>query len=110
MYSDLYKAEKLQYEKALHRYQEDNLDEEEIISLHKRCNKRGVKADTKGSPKVGEKPGAKAPRKEYHLFLREQHGMITKGDRKNYQNIISGRWKKIKEGPARLIIYNIRAK
>ena len=47
-YKGLYQVEKQQYKEALQRYQEDHIDEVEIISLHKRCNKtetkRGAKA------------------------------------------------------------------
>ena len=39
-YKDLYKEEKRQHKEALQRYQEDYMDEMEIISLHKRCNEK----------------------------------------------------------------------
>ena len=39
-YKELYEEEKRQHEEALQRYQEDHMDEMEIISLHKRCNKK----------------------------------------------------------------------
>ena len=39
-YKDLYEEEKRQHGEALQRYQEDNIDEIEIISLHKSCNKK----------------------------------------------------------------------
>ena len=39
-YRDLYEEEKRQHEEALKRYQEDHMDEMEIINLHKRCNKK----------------------------------------------------------------------
>ena len=38
-YKDLYEEEKRRQEEALQRYQEDHIDEMEIINLHKRCNK-----------------------------------------------------------------------
>ena len=50
-YKDLYVEEKSQHEQALQRYQEDNMDEMEIISLHKRCNKKSRKAS---QPKKNE--------------------------------------------------------
>ena len=37
-FKDLYKVEKQQYEQALPRYQEDHMDEVEIVNLHKMCN------------------------------------------------------------------------
>ena len=42
-YKDLYEEEKQRHEEALQRYQEDHTDEMEIISLHKRCNKKARK-------------------------------------------------------------------
>ena len=39
-YRDLYEEEKRRHEEALQRYQEDNMDDIEIINLHKRCNKK----------------------------------------------------------------------
>ena len=35
---------------------------------------------------------------------------MTREDRKNYQSIVSRRWKEIKEDPARLSEYNDRAR
>ena len=42
-YRDLYEEEKRRHEEALQRYQEDNMDEMEIINLHKKCNKKARK-------------------------------------------------------------------
>ena len=42
-YRDLYEKEKQRHEEALQRCQEDNIDEMEIINLHKRCNKKARK-------------------------------------------------------------------
>ena len=42
-YKDLYEEEKQRHEEALQRYQEDHMDEMEIINLHKRCNKKARK-------------------------------------------------------------------
>lgn len=53
-YRDPYEAGKGRYKEALQRYQEDHVDELEIINLHKRCDKAGAKA--------GVKAGAKTPR------------------------------------------------
>ena len=39
-YKELYEEEKRRHEEALQRYQEDHMDEMEIISLHERCNKK----------------------------------------------------------------------
>ena len=86
-------------EEALQRYQEDHMDEVEIISLHKRYNKTAVKATTKADIKRGgkgvaktcAKAIAKAPISGYHLFLREQLGKITEEERKKYHSIVSRR-------------------
>ena len=43
-YKDLYEEEKQRHEEALQRYQEDHMDEMEIINLHKKCNKKTRKA------------------------------------------------------------------
>ena len=69
-YKDLYEEEKQRHEKALQRYQEDHMDEMEIINLHKRCNKtKAVAKRVQKTPKTG-----------YHLFLREQFDMMTGED------------------------------
>ena len=60
-YRDLYELEKRQYEEALKRYQENHMDEAEIFSLHKSCNKTDAKVDTKTSAKTV----IKAPRSRY---------------------------------------------
>ena len=52
----------------------------------------------------------KGPRSGYHLFLREQLDEMTGEDRKNYPSIVSKRCKEIKEDPARLSVYNDRAR
>ena len=101
-YKDLYEVEKQRHEEALQRYQEDHRDKMEIINPHKRCNKIDIKAVAKTAPK--------APKSGYHLFLREQLDEMTREDRKNYQNIVSRRWKEIKENPASLSAYNDRAR
>ena len=51
-YKDLYKEEKQRQEEALQRYQEDQMDEMEIINLHKRRNKTDTKAVAKTAPKA----------------------------------------------------------
>ena len=100
---DLYKEEKQPHEEALQRYQEDHMNEIEIISLHKRCNKTDIK-------KAVAKTAPKAPKSGYHLFLREQLDKMTGEDRKNYRSIVSRRWKEIKEDPERLSAYNDRTR
>ena len=65
-YREFYEEEKRRHEEALQRYQEDHMDEMDIINLHKRCNK----TDTKAATKTGEKAALRAPRSGYHLFLR----------------------------------------
>ena len=42
-YRDLYEEEKRRHEEALQRYQEDNMEEMEIVNLNKRCNKKARK-------------------------------------------------------------------
>ena len=56
-YSDLHKAEKQRYE-DIQQFQEDNLDDVKITSLHKKCTKAGAKEDAKD----GVKAGVKTPR------------------------------------------------
>ena len=68
---DFYEVEKQRYEMALQRYQEDHMDEADIINIHKRSNKTGAKTGAKKAAKTGTKTGAKAPRSGYHIFLRE---------------------------------------
>ena len=113
-YRDLYEVEKQRYKEALQRYQEDRMNEVEIINLYKRSNKTEAKAETKRGAKAGSKTGAKAaskaPRSRYHLFLKEQLEKMTEEDQKNFRSIVSGRWKKIKEDPVRLFTYNNRAR
>ena len=56
-YKDLYEVEKQRHEEALQRYQEDHMDEMEIISLCKRCNKKAknVSQPKKASP-ISDEP------------------------------------------------------
>ena len=101
-YSDLYKTKKRWYEEALQRYQQGNPDEVEIINVRKRF----YKAEAKVGSKAGTKTGAKSPRSKYHLSLREKLCKVTGKDWKNFHSIISGKWERIKEDPAKLIAYN----
>ena len=66
-YSNPYKAEKQQYEEALQRYQDNHMDEVEIINMHKMCNKAGAKTFAKAGTKSDVKAGAKAPSSGYPL-------------------------------------------
>ena len=50
-YKDLYEEEKRRHGEALQRYQEDHMDEMEIINLHKRCSKAGKAPQPKKAPK-----------------------------------------------------------
>ena len=87
-YRNLNDVEKQQYGEALQRYQEDYMDEVEIINIRKRFNKTGVKADTKrgvktvanAASKTDTKTASKAHRSEYHLFLKEQLEKMTRED------------------------------
>ena len=72
-YRGLYEKEKRRHEEALQRYQEDHVDEMEIINLHKRWNNTDVKAATK----TGAEAAKKTPRSRYHLFLREHLDEMT---------------------------------
>ena len=76
----------------------------DIIRLHKRYNK------TKTATKTGAKAAPKVPKRGYHLFLREQLDKMTGEDQQNYHSIVSRRWKKIKEDPARLSAYSDRVR
>ena len=60
-YKDLYEEEKQRHEKALQRYREDHMDEIEIISLHKRCNKKARKVPQ--PKKASESPKSNPPKK-----------------------------------------------
>ena len=80
------------------------MDEIEIINLQKRSSK------TKAAAKTGAKAVPKAPKRRYHLFLREQLDKMTGEDRQKYRSIVSRRWQEIKEDPARLSAYNDRAR
>ena len=100
-YRDLYEEEKQQHEQALQRYQEDHMDEMEIVNLRKKCNKKDTKPAAKAT--------SKAHRSGYHFFLWEQLDEMIGEDKKNYHSIVSRRWKEIKEGFARLSAYSDRA-
>ena len=82
------------------------MDKMEIINLHKICNK----TDTKTAAKTGAETALKDRRSGYHLFLREHLDEMTGGDRKTYRSIVSRRWKKIKDDPARLSAHNDRTR
>ena len=69
-FKDLYKEEKQRHEEALQKYQEDHMDEMEIINLYKKCNK------TKAVANTDQKPAKSG----YHLFLREQLDVMTGED------------------------------
>ena len=61
----------------------------EIIRIHIRGNRTGVKAAAKTSAKkTGTKTDAKAPRSGYHLFLREKLDEMTREDQKNHRSIV----------------------
>ena len=55
-YKVFYEEEKQRHEKALQSYQEDHMDDMEIINLHKKCNKkaRKVSQPKKAPPKSDE--------------------------------------------------------
>ena len=54
-YKDLYEEKKQRREEALQRYQEDHMDEMEIINLRKMCNKKiSQPKRVSGSPKSDE--------------------------------------------------------
>ena len=72
-YKDLYEEETQRHEETLRSYQENHMDEMEIINLGKRYNKTDTKTVTKTAPKAPPKSG-------YHLFLREQLDEMTGED------------------------------
>ena len=52
MYRDLYEEEKRRHEEVLQIYQENSVDEMQIIDLQKRCNRKARKApQPKKTPK-----------------------------------------------------------
>ena len=53
---DLYEEEKRRHEETLKRYQEDHMDEMEIINLHKRCNKKSSQPIKAPKPFKSDKP------------------------------------------------------
>ena len=55
-YKDLYEEEKQRREEALQRYQEDHMDEMEIINLHKRCNKKARKVSQSKALSKSDEP------------------------------------------------------
>ena len=88
-----YKLYEVEKQRTPCRYQEDQMDELEIIRLLKKCTQTGAKAGTKTSKKAV----AKVLRMGYYLFLREQLGRTTGEDQKNYCNTVTGRWKRIQK-------------
>ena len=64
-YKDLCEEEKQRHEEVLQRYQEDHMDEMQIINLHKRCNKKARKVSqpkkASGSPKSDEPKKVSGP-------------------------------------------------
>ena len=96
-YKDLYEEEKQRHEEALQRYQEDHMDEMEIIKLHKRRNKRATqiprpkKASEPDEPKKASEldEPKKVSRliddlsKEEQQKLKKTSGSSNKGRRKS---------------------------
>ena len=58
---DLYEEEKRRHEETLKRYQEDHMDEMEIVNLHKRCNKKASQPKKAPKPFKSDEP-KKAPK------------------------------------------------
>ena len=55
-YKDLYKEQKQRHEEELQRYQEDHIDELEIINLLKKCNKKARKVSKPKKASGSNKP------------------------------------------------------
>ena len=55
-YKDLYEEGKQRHEEALQRYQEDHMDEMEIINLYKKCNKKARKVSQNKKASASPKP------------------------------------------------------
>ena len=70
--------------------------------------KRGEKAVANAGLKTVAKTASKTSRRRYHLLWRSSFTgtMMTGEDRRNFLNIVSRRWKEIKEDSARLSTYN----
>ena len=61
-YKVLYEEEKQRHEEALQRYQEDHMDQMEIISLYKRSNKKVPQPKKASSKSDGPKKAPKSPK------------------------------------------------
>ena len=81
-YKDLYEEEKQRHEEALHRYQEDHMNEMEIISLHKRCNKNERKVSqprkASGSPGLIDDPSEEGQKPKKASMLSNGKKTATK--------------------------------
>ena len=67
-YSDLYEEEKRRHEEALERYQEDHMDEMEIINLHKRNKAREIPQPKKAS----KSPKSDEPKKSIKSMMKKR--------------------------------------
>ena len=67
-YSDLYEEEKRRHEEALERYQEDHMDEMEIINLHKRNKAREIPQPKK----VSKSPKSDEPKKSLKSMMKKR--------------------------------------
>ena len=103
-YKDLYEEEKRRQEEALQRYQEDHIDEMEIINLHKRCNKnKTLRSKKESEPSLDDsaieeeqkrssdekKSAAKAQKKVKKTSQSKKH--------QNYPNLLTQAKKKKKD-------------
>ena len=81
-YKNLYEGENRRHEEALQRYQEDHMDEMEIINLHKRCDKK-VPQPKKASKSFKSDEPKKAPKSpEFIDDPSEKEHKSKKADRK----------------------------
>ena len=91
-YRDLYEEEKRRHDEAFQIYQEGHMDEMQIISLHKRCNKK-VPQPKKASSKSDEPK--KAPKSlEFIDDPREEEQKSKKADEKEVATKVGKKVKK----------------
>ena len=111
-YIELYEEEKQQHEEAWQRYQEDHINEMEIINFHERCSKKARKASQpkkalskSDEPKKVSGPSEEEqkPKKHQAMEKRPQQGQekkLTRSRRlkkhQNYLNLLTEARKKEK--------------
>ena len=122
-YKDLYEQEKQRHEDTFQRYQEDHMDEMEIVNLHKRCNKevpRPKKASSNSDkpkkviksleflddPSEGKQNSraadGKRPLQRWEKKLKIPHSLTN---HHSHVNLLTRAWKKKKKSQPRMIMF-----